>query len=275
MTTGYGSFTIPRLKMVGADASTGSVFTIPLVTFTGTGGVYGAYGTFNIPLITSTVTGSIGEVGSGTFTIPIIELSGNYYSHGTGTFNIPLLVIASSISEVFNVPVPILYGTGSLSSLTKTYQGIVMNIANKAISTYQNFNFNSLVHFNGKYFGANSDGIHLLGGRYDTGQQIQSKIKIGPLNFGNTLVKYIRDIWLTYRSDGHLCMVIYVDEDQDNLSDEIKTQVAIDRIHEEKLPAPKGMRGRYYTIELTNKSGADFDIDSINFLVDAIQRKKR
>ncbi len=275
MTTGYGSFTIPRFQMVGADASTGSIFTIPLITLTGEGGVYGAYGTFNIPLITSTIVGHIGEIGSGTVTIPIVELSGVSGPHGTGTFNIPLLVIASSISEVFNIPVPILYGVGSLTSLTKIYQGIVMNIANKAISTYQNFNFNSLVYWNGKYFGANSDGIHLLGGKYDSGQRIQSKIKTGPLNFGNTLVKYIRDIWLTYRSDGHLCIVMYVDEDQNNLSDEIKTQVAIDRMHEESLPAPRGMRGRYYTIELTNKSGSDFDIDSINFLVDAIQRKKR
>lgn len=291
MPSGTGVFTLPCPIINASDMPMG-VYTIPLFVFEGYGGLVAdfvlpilsitgtgiyseRFGIFQVPLPVISATGLTGALGNGSFVIPKFILSGIYGPRGTGIFVIPILDIRSSPYAIFQLPVLDISGLGTLVPISRIYQGVVMNILNKAISIYANFDFNSLAYFDGKYFGANENGLYLLGGNNDNGIQIQSKIKTGPLNFGNDFIKYIRDIWLTYRSDGHLAVVLLVDEDENNPSGDLITTLASNGVHEERITGPKGMRGRYYTIELKNKSGSDFDLDSINFLVEAIRRKKR
>ena len=149
-----------------------------------------------------------------------------------------------------------------------------MNLANQAISTYSNYNFNSIVCFNGTYFGATDTGIYPLGGDTDNGTYIDSSIKTGSMDFGDTTIKYARDVWITFRSDGNLTLVIFVDEDTTTTIQK-QTTIVSDTIIEERLKLPRGLRGRFYTVELNNLSGADFDIDSLNLLVESVRRKVR
>ena len=46
-------------------------------------------------------------------------------------------------------------------------------------------------------------------------------------------------------------------------------------ITEERLKVPRGLRGRFFTIEGENIAGVDFDIDSLSMLVESIKRKVR
>jgi len=149
-----------------------------------------------------------------------------------------------------------------------------MNLFNQAISTYSNFNFNSIACFNGTYFGATDTGIYPLGGDTDNGSDIDSKIKTGSMDFGDTLIKYIRDVWITHRADGYLKLKIFVDEDT-TTTVEKQTSIVSDEVREERIKPPRGLKGRFYTVELQNIGGADFDIDSLNLLVESIQRKIR
>jgi len=149
-----------------------------------------------------------------------------------------------------------------------------MNLANQAISTYSNYNFNSIACFNGTYFGATDTGIYPLGGDTDNGTYIDSSIKTGSMDFGDTTIKYARDVWITFRSDGNLTLVIFVDEDTTTTIQK-QTTIVSDTIIEERLKLPRGLRGRFYTVELNNLSGADFDIDSLNLLVESVRRKVR
>lgn len=59
-------------------------------------------------------------------------------------------------------------------------------------SLYSNFNFNSYAKFRGQYFGAGEDGIYLLEGSDDAGDEIHSGIRIGPANFGTDREKRLR-----------------------------------------------------------------------------------
>jgi hypothetical protein len=201
-----------------------------------------------------------GVYGSGVFTLPQFILFDVGLGHGLGLFQLPLSFQT---------------GFGRLVPVSKVYKGVVMNITNEAITTYSNYPFNSLLYFDGKYFGTNENGIYVLGGETDNGMRIQSKIKTGPLNFGNHFIKILRNVWLTYRSDGHLMLVLLVDEDEDHPAECDPTQIVGQKIHEERVKSPRGLRGRYYTLELKNLSGADFDLDSLSLVVDAIRRKVR
>ncbi len=149
-----------------------------------------------------------------------------------------------------------------------------MNLLNQAISTYINYNFNSIACFNGIYYGATDTGIHYLTGDTDNGADIDSKIKTGSMDFGDTLIKYAGDVWITFRSDGYLTLKILVDEDA-TAPVQKQTTIISSTIVEERLKLPRGLRGRFYTIELKNFAGSDFDIDSLNLLVESIRRKAR
>jgi len=145
-----------------------------------------------------------------------------------------------------------------------------MNLFNQAISTYSNFNFNSIACFNGVYLGATDTGIYTLGGDKDNGTEIDSKIKTGSMEFGESVLKYARDIWITHRTDGYLKLKLSVDEDA-TTNIEKQTSIVNDEIREERIKPPRGLRGRFYTMELNNFSGADFDIDSMSILVESVK----
>ena len=295
MPAGTGLFYLPIFQFIGADAPTG-LFVIPMPSFegssgyttadfvtpvpvmSGTGLVISGYGDLQLPILVATGTGLSGVLGSGIFILPQFELSAVSGPSGSGLFTLPqfvLLHIPPGHGEgLLTLPIPLLFGSGSGISVSKIYKGIVMNLANQAISTYSNYPFNSLAKFNGRYLAAGEDGIYELGGDSDSGAQILSKIKTGPMDFGEKFIKYLRNAWLTYRSDGHLELVIYVDEDEDNPVSR-STEIASDEIREERIKIPRGLKGRYYTIELKNVSGSDFNIDSLSLLVESIRRKIR
>jgi hypothetical protein len=149
-----------------------------------------------------------------------------------------------------------------------------MNLFNQIISTYSNFNFNSIACFNGTYLGATDTEIYPLGGDTDNGSDIDSRIKSGSMDFGNTFMKYAKDVWITHRTSGILRLIIYVDEDS-TTTIEKRTTIINSNMTEERLKPPRGLKGRFYTVELRNVGGADFDIDSLGLLVESIKRKVR
>jgi len=148
-----------------------------------------------------------------------------------------------------------------------------MNLVNQVISTYSEYPFNSLAYFNGKYLGATDTGIHVLSGDTDAGGSINSTIKTGPMDFGIKQTKWIRDVWLTYRTDGNLALIFSTDEDT---TTEVQRNTAVisEELQEEKIKVPRGLKGRYYTIELKNLAGADFDLDKMEIMVDVTGNKR-
>jgi len=94
------------------------------------------------------------------------------------------------------------------------------------------------------------------------------------MDFGTKNKKHARDLWLTHRTDGRISVTISTDEDA-TTEVERRTQIVSDELHEEKLKVPRGLKGRYYTFEVKNLSGADFDLDSISVMVDVLGGKRR
>ena len=68
----------------------------------------------------------------------------------------------------------------------------VMTGARGEPSMYSNFPFNSYAQYRGQSFGAGPDGIYLLEGIDDDGDDIQVGVRIGPMNFGTDREKRLR-----------------------------------------------------------------------------------
>jgi hypothetical protein len=61
-------------------------------------------------------------------------------------------------------------------------------------SYYTNYDFNSFAHVGAQYFGAKDDGIYLLDGEDDDGQEIVPGVRIGPTNLGTANLSRIRAV---------------------------------------------------------------------------------
>ena len=271
-----GLITLPLPSVEGSGYIT-SDFTLPIPVVTGTAEYRTAFADLSLPTYSVIATGLVGVLGSGSFVLPIPLINVVRGINGIGSIILPI----PRVNEVGNwgagyivIPTPWPYGEGRSIPVSRVYRGVVMNLSNQAITTYSNFPFSSIAYFNGKFIGANDEGLYLLDGSLDKTMRINSKLKTGVLNLGDNFIKHIRNAWLTFRSDGHLALVVYVDEDADNPV-EIQTELVGAEIQEERLKIPRGLRGRYYTIELKNLSGADFDIDQLSLVVESIRRKVR
>lgn len=293
---GVGSFQLPIPIIGGGDQPTGDI-TLPMFVIFGEGGASGV-NLFEVPIITmlggESITvrqlstyitlpvptissiGTVPIVLKGRLVLPVPSMSGTSGISGSGTFIVPQFVIQQITPQhgvgTLVVTIPEIFGVGQIS--ITDYKGVVMNLSNQAISTYNAFDFNSMAYFNGTYLGANSAGIYKLSGNLDNTSTIKSKIKTGSIDFGSSYIKHLRDIWLTYRTDGTVAIVLWVDED-DNSQSEIRSEKSSDKIQEEKFTAPLGLKGRFYTIEFKNIDGADFDIHKLSMMVDEIKRKIR
>jgi hypothetical protein len=69
-------------------------------------------------------------------------------------------------------------------------------------SLYSNFDFNAFAQFRGKYYGAGADGIFLLEGDTDDGDEIVSGVRIGPTNLGSANQKRLRTVSIGEQGNG-------------------------------------------------------------------------
>lgn len=274
-----GEFNVPMVSFGGATGGSHGVFDVPLARFKGKSENRATHGRFDVPLARFYGQSKSVVISGGRFVVPLVSFSGKFTEVIQGRFNVPLVSFTTfglnTSRGNFDVPLAIVSGHIQPYVVRPIYKGVAMNIINQAISQYRNFNFNSIAYFDGHYYGANEDGLFLLEGEKDGETYIQSKLKTGPLDFGDRLIKYLRDVWLTYRSDGQLAIVFATREDEGDRTEEFPLGIVSQNIHEERCPAPRGLRGRHYIVELKNLSGSDFDIDEIGFIVDSIRKRIR
>lgn len=275
----HGEFNVPIVSFSGSTGGSQGVFNVPLATFKGESENRETHGHFDVPLARFYGQSSSPVLLRGRFSVPLASFTGKFTEVIQGRFNVPLVSFTTfglnASRGSFNIPLAIISSHIQPYVVRPIYKGVAMNIVNQAISQYVGFDFNSIAYFDGHYYGANEDGLFLLEGEKDGATYIQSKLKTGPLDFGDNLIKHLRDVWLTYRSDGQLAIVFATEEDEGDRTEEFPLEIVSQNVHEERCPAPRGLRGRHYIIELKNLSGSDFDIDEISFIVDSIRKRIR
>lgn len=145
----------------------------------------------------------------------------------------------------------------------------VLNDRTGAMSQYKNYRFNSFATIGGRYFGADHDGIYLLEGSTDGGEQIETSMRTGMLDLGTTNLKSISSVYLGVASEGRISVVVETGAGESyrylaRSSDRASMQQRVD--------VGRGMRSTLYSFTVDG-NGGDFELDSMDVNLAASARR--
>lgn len=199
---------------------------------------------------------------------------------------VPLPIIAASAIQdataradlTFPLPVP-LYGGAQLSFPSPTIQAsatleelaeliaYALNVRTGAMTPYDNYPFRFIVRFQGQNLGIGPDGVFLLEGDRDVGENINAHITLPPTDFGVSQEK--RGPYVYIGSDDRQQLLVTAE------IDEKKTVTAATAMagRNKRAKMPRGAKGRFWAHTVRNVNGGRLDIDSIEILPEIGRRK--
>lgn len=157
-------------------------------------------------------------------------------------------------------------------AVPETYFTGVMNARNKGVTSYDNFSFNSYAKINGRNYGAGPSGLYRLGDAdADEGTSISWTIKTGQHDGGVVALKRLPEVVMGLRSSGKVKVKVHPD---DLVSyEETLPAVRTSTIRQHRVKPGKGMRSRWYAVELQGVSGSDIELASLQInMVDTTRR---
>jgi len=261
----------PALNLSGDLA-----LTLPSLTFSATGTSRSGSLNLDLPALSMELTGSTGSTGYINLVLPKLQFAASGVGGDVGSveFNLPSLAVSfagyTNIPWKFDLTLPslrVMFSGGAVATAT-AYAVILMNTKNLAVSEYDWSGFNSFAYFNGEYIGAKSTGIHLLEGDQNNGLPIDSIMSLGQIPVG---ANKPRDVYILGRASGLMALVITSDEDTEK---EVTVPYLLETLYEARAKIPRGIDPIYFSLELKNKNGSDFDIDEIQVYGEGHARKK-
>lgn len=144
----------------------------------------------------------------------------------------------------------------------------VVNTITNGVTTFANYPYNSFARFQGKYLGAGDTGLFLLDDPAST-EVVDGTLTTGELSFGSEFQKRVSDFFLAMRSEGDITLNVIVDE-QVAASYTISTR-GINALKQRRSLVGKGLKGKYWTFELTCSD--QFDYDTMNIGAVALSRR--
>lgn len=267
----YFDFTVITLEGTGYDSPVGTgAFDMTTMSVSALGEDE-TLGTASItwPKIKIEATNLISSAGDASFEFPLISVSAIGIDGAVGTFNKSLPML-----ELENVSLDETIGTGEISlplltllgeSLpTTAYLSMVMNLKNRALTLYDNYDFNSMCRFKGKHFGATKTEIFDLDtGTNDDGTLID-------WNFETALVdtwksdKKLRQAWLSYKSSGDIVVVVKTaagEEYEYPVTGIDETETGI------RVKFGKGITDKYLSLNFKNVDGSSIELDNLQLII--------
>ena len=146
-----------------------------------------------------------------------------------------------------------------------------MNIGRQALTTYENYAFNSFAKYNGKFLGASDAGVFILTGADDDGTAINAVLRTGMTDFDTSYQKRASRLYLGYRADGDVTTRVITDET--DVHGYLLHATSNAGLHGAHVPVGKGIKARYWQFELQNVAGADFELDSLEVKPIVLRRR--
>lgn len=142
-----------------------------------------------------------------------------------------------------------------------------MNTRNGAVTEYADYAFNSFARVGNQYLGASEEGLFLLQGDDDDGDDIIARIKGGFLQFGGVQLSRLKEAYIAARGGGDWVLRIRTGSGElYNYGVSTRSMVTT------RVNMGKGMRARYFAFELLSE-GQDFDLDNLEFVPIVVQRR--
>ena len=165
---------------------------------------------------------------------------------------------------------------GVLSSETANpvFTCIVMNIMNKALSEYSDYPFIGFAKFKGRYFATDGKtGIYELIGNTDNEATITGTMKFRIEDLAASGTKHrIKEAYITGRNLDNVSLSL--EEETGRLIPLQKSQaLKTGDLIEIRFKAPKGLRGRFYSVVL--QSADQFDLNSLRLFDEEVSLRVR
>ena len=164
--------------------------------------------------------------------------------------------------------------SGAITIDGTDYVAWVLNPSNKAFSSYSNFPFNSFVQIENQAFGIADDGIYLLEGEDDDGEDIEGRLRMGLMDFGSSMWKNVRHAYLGIVSGGeNLILRTVAIKEGNRVQDEYVLKPKESRsAFETRAQFSNAVQARYWSLEV--ESTGPVEIESIELGVILLPRKR-
>jgi hypothetical protein len=147
----------------------------------------------------------------------------------------------------------------------EAYVAYSMNAATKGLTSYSNFNFDSLASHRGRTYASGPAGLYVLGGTDDAGAEIVWRVRTGLTNLGTGKQKGMDAAYLGYTATGRVvlkCVVVAPTGDKKAYLYEL-TEPAAGAAHPGRILVGRGLKAVYWGFELTNIDEGSIELDSI------------
>lgn len=154
-------------------------------------------------------------------------------------------------------------------TLVDDSEGWAVNTETGGSSRYQGYGYDSFATVNGRHLGVRANGIYLLEGDTDAGQPIHAGVHLGLQDFGTSQLKQLSNVYLGVSATGGLFIKVGMGEEEytyaaRRVDPNLKTQ---------RFDLGRGLRSNYFSFELVNDGGADFELEKIEFVAVASDRR--
>jgi hypothetical protein len=146
----------------------------------------------------------------------------------------------------------------------------VVNTDTGASVQYDDYGFNSFFERDGEYFGVAEDGIYKLSGTTDAGVPIEGLVDYGTSTFGTAQRKRLMNVYAGVSSTNR--MLLKVSADGDTYIYEARSSES-GHLKHHRFNLGRGLAGTHWRLQLLNKSGCDFDLESVEFEPVILSRK--
>ena len=210
------------------------------------------------PVLSASLTAKIGSVMTFEAELPTFDTDFAIATGGIITMDVELPVLSAYLL-LKNI------------AITITYKGIVINMKTGAVTEYNNFNFNSIVEYKGKYLTASDNGIYLLTGDTDDNANIDAYFRTGTVDRDNRMVNIPEEMWVK-GENGNMTLDYTLDNSR---TISLSINPVNSSISGTRVKLPKGVKSRFADFSVKNVSGSDFKIQSLRLMAYPIRRKAR
>lgn len=164
-------------------------------------------------------------------------------------------IFKATLTQAIEIGVAYLSPNGNFSTW-------VMNTRTGAVTTYDEWAFNSFAQIGHKYIAADASGLYELGGDTDDGAPIAATLRSGLTQFGGSKFTSFAAAYLGLRtsSESQFYLKLVTGDGREYIYAARPQQMRTTKVH-----LGKGLRARYFAFELQS-TGADFDLDSVEFI---------
>lgn len=134
------------------------------------------------------------------------------------------------------------------------------NTRTGATSEYENYPFNSFARRGTRYLGAAQDGLYVLDGDDDAGEDIIARLRTGYAQFAGSRFASLAGMYLGMHATGAVFVRLLTGDGKS-----YTYRVNAQSMETTKVQVGKGLRTRYLACELET-TGQDFDLDTIEFV---------